>query len=75
MTPLGLNDIAFCNFSTDTLVAFDPYEQNRRTGCFIIIDRFSNHTVGAGMIAFGLRRGTNIHWQLPALKKIPANKG
>jgi bifunctional enzyme CysN/CysC len=60
---LGLNDIAFCNFSTDTPVAFDPYEQNRRTGCFIMIDRFSNHTVGAGMIVFGLRRGTNIHWQ------------
>jgi bifunctional enzyme CysN/CysC len=61
--PLGLNDIAFCNFSTDTPVAFDPYQQNRRTGCFIIIDRFNNHTVGAGMIAFGLRYGTNIHWQ------------
>ena len=37
--------------------------QNRRTGAFIIIDRFTNHTVGAGMITFGLRRGTNIHWQ------------
>jgi bifunctional enzyme CysN/CysC len=60
---LGLNDIAFCHFSTDTPVAFDPYEQNRRTGSFIIIDRFKNHTVGAGMIAFGLRYGTNIHWQ------------
>ena len=60
---LGLNDIAFCNFSTDTPVAFDPYEQNRRTGSFIMIDRFSNNTVGAGMIAFGLRRATNIHWQ------------
>ena len=60
---LGLNDIAFCNLSTTAPVAFDPYEMNRRTGSFIIIDRFTNHTVGAGMIAFGLRRGTNIHWQ------------
>jgi bifunctional enzyme CysN/CysC len=60
---LGLNDIAFCNLSTSVPVAFDPYEQNRRTGAFIIIDRFTNHTVGAGMISFGLRRGTNIHWQ------------
>jgi bifunctional enzyme CysN/CysC len=60
---LGLNDLAFCNLSTGTPVAFDPYEQNRQTGSFIIIDRFNNHTVGAGMIAFGLRRGTNIHWQ------------
>jgi bifunctional enzyme CysN/CysC len=60
---LNLNDIAFCNFATAAPVAFDPYEQNRRTGSFIVIDRSSNHTVGAGMIAFGLRRGTNIHWQ------------
>jgi bifunctional enzyme CysN/CysC len=60
---LGLNDIAVCNLSTSVPVAFDPYTQNRRTGAFIIIDRFTNHTVGAGMISFGLRRGTNIHWQ------------
>jgi bifunctional enzyme CysN/CysC len=60
---LDLNDIAFCNLATATPVAFDPYQQNRRTGSFIVIDRSSNHTVGAGMIAFGLRRGTNIHWQ------------
>jgi bifunctional enzyme CysN/CysC len=60
---LALNDIALCNFSTDVPVAFDPYKQNRRTGSFIVIDRFTNHTVGAGMIDFGLRRGTNIHWQ------------
>src|SRR5580692_11012497 len=62
-TKLELNDIAVCNLSTGFPVAFDPYDQNRRTGAFIIIDRFTNHTVGAGMISFGLRRGTNIHWQ------------
>jgi bifunctional enzyme CysN/CysC len=62
-TTLQLNDIAFCNLATDVPVAFDPYAENRRTGSFIIIDRFTNHTVGAGMIAFGLRRGTNVHWQ------------
>jgi bifunctional enzyme CysN/CysC len=44
-------------------VAFDPYELNRDTGGFILIDRFTNETVGAGMIAFGLRRASNIHWQ------------
>ena len=60
---LGLNDIGFCNLTTSVPVAFDPYEVNRQTGSFIIIDRFTNHTVAAGMIAFGLRRGTNIHWQ------------
>ncbi len=40
-----------------------PTSRTARTGAFIIIDRFNNHTVGAGMISFGLRRGTNIHWQ------------
>jgi bifunctional enzyme CysN/CysC len=60
---LGLNDIGFCNLSTGSFVAFDPYSENRKTGSFIIIDRFSNRTVAAGMIAFGLRRGANIHWQ------------
>jgi bifunctional enzyme CysN/CysC len=60
---LGLNEIGFCNLSTASFVAFDPYTENRKTGSFIIIDRFSNRTVAAGMITFGLRRGTNIHWQ------------
>jgi bifunctional enzyme CysN/CysC len=60
---LGLNEIALCNLSTLVPIAFDPYDQNRQTGSFILIDRFSNHTVGAGMVAFGLRRGPNIHWQ------------
>jgi bifunctional enzyme CysN/CysC len=60
---LGLNDIAFCNISTASPVAFDPYADNRKTGALIIIDRYSNRTVGAGMIAFELRRASNIHWQ------------
>jgi bifunctional enzyme CysN/CysC len=66
---LDLNDIAFCNLSTATPVAFDPYLQNRKTGSFILIDRLTNHTLGAGMIAFGLRRGSNIHWQATLLGK------
>ncbi|MGP8165116.1 MAG: sulfate adenylyltransferase subunit CysN, partial [Steroidobacteraceae bacterium] len=47
---LGLNDIGFCNLSTASPVAFDPYAENRKTGAFIIIDRYSNRTVGAGVI-------------------------
>jgi bifunctional enzyme CysN/CysC len=66
---LGLNDIAFCNLATALPIAFDPYEANRRTGSFIIMDRFSNRTLGAGMIAFGLRRGTNVQWQALLLGK------
>ncbi len=60
---LGLNEIGFCNVSTAAPVAFDPYSVNRTTGAFILIDRFTNETAGAGMIAFGLRRASNIHWQ------------
>jgi bifunctional enzyme CysN/CysC len=60
---LGLNEIGFCNLSTALPVAFDPYAINRDTGSFILIDRFTNETAGAGMIAFGLRRASNIHWQ------------
>ncbi len=67
---LSVNDIGFCNLSTTTPIAFDPYEANRRTGSFIIIDRFTNDTVGAGMIAFGLRRGANIHWRPFLIGKI-----
>jgi bifunctional enzyme CysN/CysC len=62
-TTLALNDIGLCNLATDNPVAFDSYQDNRSTGCFIIIDRYSNATVGAGMITFGLRRGANVHWQ------------
>ncbi|MBN9669639.1 sulfate adenylyltransferase subunit CysN [Roseibium aggregatum] len=60
---LELNEIAFCNFALSTSVPFDPYEENRTTGSFILIDRLSNATVGAGMIWFALRRASNIHWQ------------
>jgi bifunctional enzyme CysN/CysC len=60
---LSLNDIGVCNLATGVPVAFDPYRENRRSGCFIIIDRFTNQTVGAGMIDFGLRRGANLPWQ------------
>jgi bifunctional enzyme CysN/CysC len=60
---LALNEIGVCNLSTTSPVAFDPYADNRETGAFILIDRYTNATVGAGMIDFGLRRAANIHRQ------------
>jgi bifunctional enzyme CysN/CysC len=60
---LELNEIGFCNLSTAQPIAFDPYTVNRDTGGFILIDRLTNETAGAGMIAFGLHRATNIHIQ------------
>jgi len=60
---LKLNEIGYCNLATSEAIAFDAYRENRDTGGFIVIDRFTNATVGAGMIEFGLRRATNVHWQ------------
>lgn len=60
---LELNAIAVCNINLDRAIAFDPYQQNRDMGGFILIDKLSNNTVGAGTIQFALRRSQNIHWQ------------
>ena len=66
---LGLNEIGICNISLTRSISFDPYQENRNTGNFILIDRFTNATVGAGMIDFPLRRASNIHWQSIAINK------
>ena len=60
---LSLNEVGFCNLATSTPIAFDPYADNRDTGAFILIDRFTNETAAAGMISFALRRAANIHHQ------------
>jgi bifunctional enzyme CysN/CysC len=60
---LELNEIGVCNLHLDQVIAFDPYEQNRDTGGFILIDRLTNDTIGAGLLHFALRRSQNIHWQ------------
>jgi bifunctional enzyme CysN/CysC len=60
---LELNAIGVCNLSMDRPVAFDPYAENRETGGFIVIDRLTNNTVGAGLLHFALRRSHNIHMQ------------
>ena len=60
---LTLNEIGVCTLELDTAIAFAPYAENRHLGSFIIIDRFTNNTVGMGLIRFALRRAANIHWQ------------
>ncbi len=62
-TTLGLNEIGVCNVSLDRPIPFDPYSENRDTGGFIIVDKLTQNTVGAGMLHFALRRSHNIHWQ------------
>ena len=66
---LALNEVGVCNLSLARPIAFDAYADNRDTGAFILIDRYSNDTVAAGMIDFALRRATNIHQQKQNLGK------
>ncbi len=66
---LSLNEIGFCNIALGSSVAVDSYDANRATGGFILIDRFTNTTAGAGMIAFPLRRAKNIYLQEQLVSK------
>jgi bifunctional enzyme CysN/CysC len=60
---LQANDIGFCNLSTTMPISFDAYGENRVTGSFVLVDRESAATVGAGMMAFPLYRASNIRRQ------------
>ena len=60
---LDLNAIGVANIATDRPIVFEPYEANHELGGFILIDKFTNATVAAGMIHFSLRRAQNVHWQ------------
>src|ERR1051325_11572993 len=61
---LALNEIGTVTVSFDRPVPFLPYLENKRLGAFIVIDKLTNDTVGAGLIRFALRRAVNIHWQV-----------
>ncbi|MGN6496367.1 MAG: sulfate adenylyltransferase subunit CysN, partial [Tsuneonella sp.] len=60
---LELNQIGVAEVTTDRPLVFEPYEQNRTLGGFILIDKVTNATVAAGMLNFSLRRSQNVHWQ------------
>jgi bifunctional enzyme CysN/CysC len=60
---LELNEIGVCELELDRAIAFDPYSQNRDTGGFVLIDKVTNATVGAGMLNFELRRSRTLRWQ------------
>ncbi len=62
-TKLELNEIGVVQLELDQEIAFEPYTANRDLGGFILIDRMTNNTVGAGMLHFALRRSQNVHWQ------------
>jgi len=72
---LELNEIGLVNIKTSEPIAFDAYKDNKSMGSFIFIDKFTNSTVACGMINFGLRRASNVHWQaVDVHKKIRATQ-
>jgi bifunctional enzyme CysN/CysC len=60
---LALNAIGVVTLTTDKPIVFEPYAHNRDLGGFILVDKFSNGTVAAGLLHFALRRSQNVHWQ------------
>ena len=60
---LGLNEVGVCNCQFKRRLHSTPLLTIKTTGAFILIDRMTNATVGAGMILHPLRRAANIHWQ------------
>lgn len=77
---LNLNEIAQVQINLDTAIPFEPYSDCPSLGSFVLIDRYSNATIAAGMIRFGLRRATNVHQQAltvdrAAREKLAVHKG
>ncbi|MBS0498180.1 MAG: sulfate adenylyltransferase subunit CysN [Proteobacteria bacterium] len=69
-TQLELNEIGICTLATDQLIAFDPYSEDRDTGGFIMIDRLTNNTVGAGMLHSAVQQShSRAGWQTVSVNK------
>jgi bifunctional enzyme CysN/CysC len=66
---LSLNEVGICNLSLAKPIAFDSYADNRETGAFILIDRYTNETLAAGMIDFALRRAYSLPYQALTVSK------
>ena len=67
---LELNALGYCKVAMDNALPFDRYNDNAETGAFVLIDKYSNQTVGAGMIDFALRRAANIEWHTMKIDKL-----
>jgi bifunctional enzyme CysN/CysC len=77
---LTLNEIANVQITLDTAIPFEAYADCPALGAFVLIDRYSNATVAAGMIRFALRRASNVHRQAlaidrPAREKLAGHRG
>lgn len=71
---LALNDIAVCNIALSKNITFDAYKNSKELGSFILIDRFSNNTVAAGLIHHSLRRADNVHTQALSINRTSREK-
>ena len=71
---LKLNDIGYCKIALNKKIPFTSYKINSELGSFVIIDQFTNKTIGAGVIDHALRRATNISWQKMSLDKKMRSK-
>ncbi len=60
---LELNDLGVVNLATSRAVPFAPFEECRELGAFVLLDRVTNATVGAGTITYPLMRAANLKWQ------------
>ncbi len=66
---LELNSIGVAEVHTERPITFEPYSGSRQLGGFILIDKITNATVGAGMLHFSLRRAQNVHWQATTITR------
>ena len=66
---LSRNQVGYCNLSTDRDLAFDSYNDNRFSGSFLVIDKQSNNTAGAGVIKYPLDKSANLTWQHMSINK------
>lgn len=67
---LAMNETGVCNITVDRSIPYEPYAVSRDMGGFIVVDRVTSDTIGAGLLHFGLRRSDNVQWQKVAVDKV-----
>ncbi len=72
---LGLNEVGLVTLSLTQPIAFDPYRTNPATGAFIIIDRLTNNTVGAGMLQAPSGRSDGAQWSRRPRESLKLRQG
>jgi bifunctional enzyme CysN/CysC len=74
---LAMNDVGLVKLSLAAPIPLATYAESRALGGFILVDRLTNATAGAGVVRHGLRRGENVHWQAFSVDKAvrAAQKG